>query len=187
MLDVAATFLRDELNSYLARRTGSDTVQVQLSRIVDDAGKVSFSNDSLALTLINIEEDRVLRGQAPEYVIRDGQHVRAEPSLRLNLLFMISANFRSYDQALKYISYTLAFFQSQPSFRPETHPGMDGLSQLSMELQSLSYEQLNQLWAFIGAKQLPSIVYRARLVVLPTEASQTQAPVAALTTETGSL
>lgn len=187
MLDLAATFLRDQLNSYLASRTGSGTVQVELSRLVDDSGKVAFPDESLALTLVNIEEDRVLCSQAPEYIIRDGQQIRAEPDLRLNLVFLIAANFRSYDQGLKYLTHALACFQAQPTFRAETHPAMSGLSQLTMELQTLTFEQLNQLWGFIGTKQMPSIVYRARVVVLRAEPAGTQPLVLAVTTQTGGL
>src|SRR5206468_23406 len=68
---------------------------------------------------------------------------------------------------LKYISYALTFLQAHSSFTQETYPGLDPrIERLTTELQSLTYEQLNQIWAFIGGKQLPSAVYKVRMVVL---------------------
>jgi len=46
----------------------------------------------------------------------------------------------------------------------ETHPNPE--KALKDGAQSLSFEQLNQLWATIGGKQLPSVVYRIRLVAV---------------------
>ena len=40
---------------------------------------------------------------------------------------------------------------------------------MTVELQSLGYEQLNQIWAFIGGKQLPSVIYKVRMIVLQDE------------------
>jgi hypothetical protein len=47
------------------------------------------------------------------------------------------------------------------------YPALDrSIEKLTTELQSLSYEQLNQIWAFIGGKQLPSVIYKVRMVSL---------------------
>jgi hypothetical protein len=173
VLDLALTFLQGELNAHFARRTGSDAMVVDLTKLVDENGKLAVTQNHLALTLIQIEEDRVMRGQVPEYTSRDGKHLRSEPDLRLSLGVMIAANFKAYDVGLKYLSEVLACFQSQPAFRPETHPALHaGFGQLSVELQSPSFEQLNQIWAYLGAKFLPSVIYRIRLVVLRDQVSQ---------------
>jgi len=47
-----------------------------------------------------------------------------------------------------------------------------------VELMSLTYEQLNQVWAFVGGKQLPSVIYRVRMIVLQdVEQSSIQPPI----------
>jgi len=90
-----------------------------------------------------------------------------EPELKLNLHLLFAANFKVYDQALKYISHVLTYFQSHPSFTSVEYPPLDTwIEKLTTELQSLSYEQLNQVWAFIGGKQLPSVIYKVRMVSL---------------------
>jgi Pvc16 N-terminal domain len=52
-------------------------------------------------------------------------------------------------------------------FTRERYPGLDPrIEKLGVDLMALGFEQLNQLWAFVGAKQLPAAVYRVRLVAL---------------------
>lgn len=184
MLDVALTFLKDELNSYLLARTGSDTVKADLSKVVDESGKYAFGNDSLCCSIINIEEERVLKSHLPDYTTVNGQHVVLEPELRLNLHVLFAANFTHYDQALKYISYVLTFFQAHQLFSADQYPALSpDIGKLTVELMSLNYEQLNQVWAFIGGKQLPSVVYRVRMVTLQ-DAAQTavQPPLTTIST-----
>lgn len=171
MLDVAVAFLKDELNTFLLTRTGSSSGDVvKLSKVVDEAGKYAVT-EGIAAYIINVEEERVLKSHLPEYVYVNGQHVVSEPALKLNLHILFAANFALYDQALKYISYVLTYFQSHPSFTSEAYPALDShIEKLVVELQSLSYEQLNQVWAFVGGKQLPSAIYKVRMVVVQDDA-----------------
>lgn len=177
MLDVAIGFLKDELNTYLVTRTGSDTVKTNLSKVVDEAGKYAFDIDSICCSIINIEEERILKSHLHDYTTVNGQHVILEPELRLNLHVLFAANFTHYDQALKYISYVMTYFQAHPVFTSNQCPGLDpGIGKLTAELLSLTYEQLNQMWAFIGGKQLPSVVYKVRMVTLQDEAQTAVQP-----------
>ncbi|MEG4114119.1 MULTISPECIES: DUF4255 domain-containing protein [unclassified Microcoleus] len=167
MLDTALKFLKDELNTYLLTQAGSDSIKVEMSKLVDEAGKYAFELDTIAASIINIEEERIFKSQLPERIYTNGQHIVLEPELKLNLHVLFAANFKVYDQALKYISYVLTYFQSHPSFTSVEYPGLDpSIEKLTTELQSLSYEQLNQVWAFIGGKQLPSVIYKVRMVSL---------------------
>jgi hypothetical protein len=171
MLDVALQFLRDQLNTYLLTRTGSDTVKVKLSKVVDEAGKYAFDQETIGASIINIEEERTVKTHLPEYIYMNGQHVIKDPDLKLNLYVMFAANFKVYEEALKYLAHVLIYFQSQPSFSGEEFPDLDpGLAKLTLELQSPGYEQLNQIWAFIGGKQLPAAIYKVRMVILEPEA-----------------
>ena len=40
---------------------------------------------------------------------------------------------------------------------------------LSIDLLSLSFEEVNHLWGFLGARQGPSAIFRGRLVVVSDE------------------
>ena len=95
------------------------------------------------------------------------QHIVSEPELKINLYVLFAANFKQYEEALKYISYVLMYFQSHSVFTPEQYSDLDPrIEKLTAELQSLNYEQLNQIWTFIGGKQLPSVIYKVRMVSL---------------------
>jgi len=43
-------------------------------------------------------------------------------------------------------------------------------------LQSLTFEQLNNLWAMLGSKYIPSVVYRMKLLTIFETRSQEKAP-----------
>jgi hypothetical protein len=177
MLDVALRFLQTELNSYQLTCLGSSFGNVEIGRPVDDNGKWAIKEDHIGVALINIEEERTLRSQLPETTYVNGRHLVLEPELRLNLHVLFATNFKQYDQALRQLSYVLTFFQAHPVFTVDRHPGLDPrIQKLSVELLSLTYEQLNQVWAFIGGRQLPSVIYRVRMVVLQDVAPSTVQP-----------
>jgi hypothetical protein len=186
MIDLALKFLTDELNTYLLTQTGSDGVnadKVRMSKLVDEAGKYAFE-EAIATFIINIEEDRIFKAQTAEHIYANGQHLVLEPEIKLNLYVIFAANFKTYDQSLKHISYVLTYFQSHPFFTSGTYPALNPqITKLTTELQSLSYEQLNQVWAFIGGKQLPSVIYKIRMVSLQSLApSSIQAPIQEINT-----
>jgi hypothetical protein len=178
MLDVALQFLTDELNTFLLTRTGSDTVKAKLTKLVDETGKYGFEQ-GIGINVINIEEERTVKEHLPEHAYVNGRHVVKPPELRLNLHVMFAANLKLYEDSLKYISYILTFFQAHPAFTPDGAPGLDArVEKLLLELQSPGYEQLNQIWAFIGGKQLPAVIYKVRMVVVqPDEPSGIQPPI----------
>src|SRR5262245_23329866 len=151
MLDIALTFLVKNLNTYLKARTGSDFGEAELSRLVDDTGKWAVTQEHIGAALINVEEERILKSQVPETTYVNGRHVVLAPPLKLNLHVLFAANLTHYDQALRYLSYVLTYFQAHPKFTQEECPDLDPrIDKLTIELLSLTYEQLNQVWAFIG-------------------------------------
>lgn len=183
MLDVALTFLVNNLNAYLKARTSSLAEVAKLTRIVADNGKW-FDEGTIGAALINVEEDRILKAQLPEVTYVDGHHVVLTPPLKLNLHVLFAANYTQYDQALKYLSHILTYFQANPKFTQTEHPDLDPrIEKLVVELQSLTYEQLNQVWAFIGAKQLPSAIYKVRLVALQDLTPEIAVPITHISAE----
>ena len=167
MIDLALAFLTKELNGYLLARTGETFGDAQLTRPVDDIGRWVVPEDHIGVSLLNVDEERVMKAQLPEAIFVNGRQVMLEPEIKLNLDVLFAANFKQYPQALKYLSRVITFFQAHPRFASEDYPALDpAIDRLIPELRSLGFEQLNQLWAFIGGKQLPSVVYRVRLVAL---------------------
>ena len=170
MLDVAVKFLATELNAFLAARAAIDSSGVGgavVSRIGSATNGWDIPEEQILVSLINVEEERAIRPQVPQTVYLDGAHVQLEPELIVNLHLLFAVNFRDYEAALRQLAHVLTFFQARPVFTRERYPGLDPrIGRLAVDLISLTYEQLNQLWSFLGAKQLPSAVYRVRLVAL---------------------
>jgi Pvc16 N-terminal domain len=167
MIDVALQFLKGEINTFLLAGAGSDNVKVKLSSLVDHSGKFAFDQESIGASLINFEEERIVKTHLPQHEYVNGQFVMSEPELKLNLYLLFAANFKIYEEALKYLSHILTYFQGQSSFTQAEFPGLDPrIEKLMLELQSPSFEQWNHIWGFNGGKQLPAVLYKVRLVVL---------------------
>lgn len=167
MIDTALSFLADEVNAQLQKRTGTDLGAVSIGTVVDDRGNWTVPIDTTRLMLFQIDEERMLREQLPERTLVGGRELVLPPPLKLNLVLLFAGRFQQYDQALRTISLILAFFQARPLFTPSDSPSLPtGVERLAMDLVSFGPEQMNQMWACIGAKHLPSVVYRLRMVVL---------------------
>lgn len=178
MLDVALNFLTTELNSYLvargARKATDEIGKVEIGRLVDEGGKWAIPDDHIGATLIHIDEERVMRGQLPETVLSGGKQVVLEPKLKLNLHVLFAAKFQKYVEGLRSLSLILTYFQSHPTFTSDSYAGLDSrIERLTVELQSLTFEQLNQVWAYLGAKHLPSAIYKVRMICLQDTAPTT--------------
>ena len=97
MLDVAINFLVDQFNSYLLRRTGSASLgQVVARGILDEKGNLAIASGTVALSLVNIEEERVLREQIPARVFSNGREMVLQPELKLNLTLLFAARMSDY-------------------------------------------------------------------------------------------
>jgi hypothetical protein len=71
-------------------------------------------------------------------------------------------------------------FQVQPDLSFATSPVVGNVSQdvqIVLDLHSLTFEQVNHLWGSLGGKQVPFVLYRARLVAIAAPQRQSEAPV----------
>ncbi len=165
MIDSTFLFLKDQINNYLNLKTGeSDTLDI--TPLTDNTGQVV--SDKLGLTLINIEEERSVQQLPQLKPTAIGTTAKSNPKVRLNFHLLFSTNFENnYDEALKHIGYVITFFQARNVFLPSSHPSLPtGVEKLIFELLSLSLEQQNNMWAALGAKYRPSLVYKMRMLLM---------------------
>lgn len=171
MIDLTLKFLSEEINAYLSLQPNLVVGDLSLvlgnaSRIFDTDGTnidVPMTNRGV-LSLVNIEEERMIRSQDNVKRNADGI-VYAEPPLFLNLYVLFVMNLRNQDMALKWLSAVLRYFQHQPIFQPQSHPNLPtGIEKITATLHTLSFEQANQLWSMLGGKYLPSVLYKLRMV-----------------------
>lgn len=178
MIHTCLSFLTNELNDHLKQKTGAPTVErVFLTSVATESGGVVIPEKSLGISLINIEEDRVYKDQKTTLVNSNGNIEHVNPELKLNLYVLISANFQNtidndssddYVEGLKQLSWIISFFQAKNVFTPENSPRLasfdPGLKKLVVELYSYSFEQLYNFWSVVGAKYLPSVLYKIRVL-----------------------
>ena len=185
MIHSALEFLTQELNSFIRLKVGDPiTNRVYLSGVTNEQG-IAIPDQSLGLSLINIEEERTNKEQQSRFINSVGKVEKRNPEIQLNLYVLITANFQNkiannssddYVEGLKQLSYAIAFFQSKNVFTPENSPALSGfdtnLSKIVVELYSYSFEQLYNFWSVVGAKYLPSVLYKVKTLRIQENAIQ---------------
>lgn len=178
MIEQTLYFLKSQIDNYLKLRTGSAN-KIDLIPIFDKNEKLQVKN--LAMTLVNIEEEIVMKNQNLYRETTEGTIAKTEPKVMVNLYILITANFGddefSYRESLKFISYVIAFFQSHPVFSPSGYPDLDPqITRLITELFSLPFDQQNNLWSSLGAKLMTSVLYKIKLLPIYDDNIKMDAP-----------
>lgn len=94
-----------------------------------------------------------------------------------HLFILITANFNDYNTGLEFISGAIRFFQSKNVFTRQNTPDLDpAIEKLIAELYTLSFEQQNYLWSSLGAKYIPSVMYKVRMIVIQEAQKQEEQP-----------
>lgn len=177
MVHSALKFLTQEVNDYLKLRNNISSNKVVLTNVATEEGGWAIPDNHLGISVINIEEERVMKEQQTRVVNTSGETSYRNPEIKLNLYLIITANYTTqsnegesdqYIEGLKQLSYIISFFQQRNVFTPANSPSMTlidpQMEKLVVELFSYSFEQLYNFWSVVGAKYLPSVLYRVRLV-----------------------
>jgi hypothetical protein len=186
MIDIALILLRDELISYLSTKD-SATVIVDNIGLFESAGGTGL-NDNIVISLVNIEEESTLKNQP--FVIKRPLSAYAayqNPPVNLNLYILITCNYSgdNYKLALRRLSYVIQFLQGKNSFSAgsTTSPGTLDLTdsdiadlRFTMELYTLTFEQINHLWGSLGGRQVPFVMYKLRLIAITERALVREVP-----------
>lgn len=180
MINLVTQLLAAQLNQYLRRTYDLNEDKVIVSNLLEMDGSVASNiNNRLVIYLINIEKDAV----ASRYVTSqeaDNRSVQRRVPLSLNLFVMMTAHFTgdNYAEALKFLSNTISYFQSNPMFNHQNTPDMDRrIEKLILDIENLSIQDLSNLWGSLGGKYLPSILYRVRMITFDMDGITGQLPV----------
>ncbi|MBK8565162.1 MAG: DUF4255 domain-containing protein [Saprospiraceae bacterium] len=166
MIDTSLVFIRDQLASFFANDLQDTTTDIELGNIAFFETNQSDSiENKVIISLVNTEEESTLKNgktfeRQPNGAIR---HIRRPVNLNLYILFC--CNFgggeQRYQDSLRRLSRIILFFQLQNSYEV---PDLEGAFKLNFELYTLTFEQINHLWGALGGRQLPSVMYKARLI-----------------------
>ena len=126
-----------------------------------DAGQ-NTHNANLLMTIIRTEEETSLKNFPNQKFLGNNYIDKRYPKIYLNYYILFTATLE-YNYAVAAIHRTIRFFQANNTFKLNS----DGYDvDLSLELFSPSFEQLNQIWSILGGKQYPHVIYKARLAEL---------------------
>jgi hypothetical protein len=146
-----------------------------------------LAKTAITLSIVNIEEDKTLRNQSV-YLKETNDQTQISRYKQPTQHLIISVLFASYSKDLsKYLDGldklkgVISYFQQNNSFYYKnddtemidynTYLGKTEVQQqnyhkITMESVSLSTEQLNQLWSYLGSKYMPSMLYKMRLCMI---------------------
>ena len=167
----------NELNRFLQSKHNLMEEKAIMSHIVNADGSMAIQEtDKIIVTVTNIEAERGKSNTGSYKATPGGGFTKVNPPVEVNIYLLFSAYFSSenYVEGLKFITSVIAFFQSrQGIFTPQNTPPLNGIvEKLNAEMISPDFRDLSNVWGGLGAKYLPSVLYRVKTLpiehVLPT-------------------
>ena len=175
MLSEVLLFLKNHLNAYLQILSGWNPEDTGEDKVVFiDGGNmdpITFQLGAVSVLLINIEEENTLRIPDPyTRVSPDGTRQKVQPEIRLNLYVLFAARFQQYEDALRYLSLIIQYFQNHRVLNHQNAPELsDTIEQLVMELITLPFSEQNEVWNSLRTTYHPSVLYKVKMVVFKDE------------------
>ncbi|OEJ98595.1 hypothetical protein A8C32_05190 [Flavivirga aquatica] len=168
MLDKALLFISDLLNKELKMSFGlTDDVVVVGSLINLDGSITNNIENKVVLSIINLEHEKTVKNRGEYITNGQGTFNKVNPPVHLNLYLLVSANYNSdnYMESLKMLSAVIGTFQTYRVFTSETYPELDPIiKRLTFEIYNVPVQELSHVWSGIGAKYVPSMVYKVRMI-----------------------
>lgn len=173
MIDSVLDVIKEEVDTFMKLKMRDTREQyIHLVPLMDQEGKSSVSENTICMTLVQIEEDKINMSNSTqiEYTDNGAQFYKAPVKLNLYILFSASTSDgqeKNYKEALKRISRVIAFFQSKSVFTSSNTPRLDpAVGKLTAELFNMSMEEQNHLWSMLGGDYRPSVLYKFRALLV---------------------
>ncbi|GAA3591234.1 DUF4255 domain-containing protein [Flavivirga amylovorans] len=168
MLEKALLFISNLLNKELKMSFGLTDDMVVVGSLINLDGSITKNiENKVVLSIINLEHEKTIKHRE-EYINNgQGSFNKINEPVYLNLYLLISANYNSdnYMEALKMLSAVIGVFQASRVFKSETYPDLDPLiKRLAFEIYNVPVQELSHVWSGIGAKYVPSMLYKVRMI-----------------------
>jgi len=152
----------NQLNEFIRNELGLADDMVIASNLMDIKGGALMQIENKVCVFVqNIEEEKMLKNTSFQ------ANAGMAPPIFINIYLVIAANFPepNYDESLRYISMVIEFFQGKPLFdKSNTQELPPSVEKIVLEFYNQSIQDLNNLWSLIGAKYIPSVVYKVKLL-----------------------
>lgn len=183
LIYLAIEHIAKYLNQFLKITFGHDDTEekiVVISNVIEQDGTVVTDiNNKVVLSLVNIEKETASGRMSLQNPKTSDQSIISYPPVHLNFYLLFSAHFTgsNYRESLKYLSNTISFFQRNPVFNHQNTPDLSKeINKLILEIENLSFSDLNNIWSNISGKYIPSILYKVRTLSFDAEDIKAQIP-----------
>lgn len=117
--------------------------------------------ESVIVTLVSAEEENALKNNFPLRQV-GASFIQEKSAVAINVYLLFSAKYDSYESALKAISQVIYCFQSTRKIFFESE---SETFEAVLNLHNMGFENLNNLWTVLGGRYLPSVIYKARVLM----------------------
>jgi len=171
MLKDVLVFLKDHLNQNLrpgAALAADNSVEETVVFVDGDKmDPVTFKSGAVSVLLINVEEENTLR-RADRFVGvgANGEAVRINPDIRMNLYVLFVARYKDYETGLSQLSRIVGHFQNHRVFDRQNAPELaEEIEKLTLELITLPLSEQNDLWNALRTAYHPSVLYKVGTII----------------------
>ncbi|MDR6920366.1 MULTISPECIES: Pvc16 family protein [Chryseobacterium] len=164
-----------------AEITGTPIVELANIATLNDGDEFLSSKSSIILSIVNIEEDKILKNQSlyKNQLSPGGsmeKYRNPTQNLILSLLFAsYNIDQSKYTEGIDKLEVVIRYFQNKNVFywqAPnllENIPETGSYDKLVFEMVSLKMDQLNQMWSCLGSRYIPSVLYRVQMLSIQAE------------------
>jgi hypothetical protein len=167
MVDMLLLGVSDQLNDHFRLKGFDNTMykctvgDVTLHDKTVDGGNDEDTLESVILSLVSLEEENVLKNNYP-LKLTGTTVTRERSAVYINAYLLFSSKYGKYETALKAISQVIFCFQANKKFL-FTVDGED--QEAILQMHNMGFENLNNLWTVLGGRYLPSVIYKARVLM----------------------
>jgi hypothetical protein len=142
-----------------------------LSQLVSPDGSIPIQNQNkLVLSLINLEQNSNQPYNNWGTVVENNVQLNLGPPLRFDIDLIMAACFDDYEESLKFLNAGIAWFQASGTFDVTKYPNMPkGLPRIVLEIETLNHKDMHSLWSALGAKYMPSIIYKMKMITIDSQ------------------
>lgn len=165
MIDHILKAIAADLNHFFKLSLGTNDSIVTISNLINQNGQIppNLSN-KLICSLINIEQEKLR-----ELTInKPSQNILKNPPVGLNLYLLFTSNFEAenYMQGLNYLSRLVSFLYDKSVLTPQNNPNLpSNVLKVTFEFANVNATELNKIWGALGAKYMPSAIYKIRVIM----------------------